>query len=62
MKVAAFENKEGYSRNNEMTIEEEIDLVIEHTNQKKISIDQIFDWREIPNEEYKYEIIHNAHT
>ena len=28
LKVAAFENKVGYSRNNEMTIEEEIDLVI----------------------------------
>ena len=34
LKVAAFENKEGDSRNNEMTIEEEIDLVIEHTKQK----------------------------
>ena len=34
LKVAEFENKEGYSRNNEMTIEEEIDLVIEHTKQK----------------------------
>ena len=61
LKVAAFENKEGYSRNNEMTIKEEIDLVIEHIKQK-ISIDKIFDWIEIPKKEYKYEIIHNAHT
>ena len=29
---------------------------------QKISIDQIFDWREIPKKEYKYEIINNAHT
>ena len=36
LKVAAFENKEGYSRNNEMTIEEEIDLVIEHTKQENL--------------------------
>ena len=42
LKVAAFENKERYSRNNEMTIEEKIDILIEHTKQK-ISIDQIFD-------------------
>ena len=34
LKVAAFENKEEYSKNNEMTIEEEIVLVIEHTKQK----------------------------
>ena len=33
LNIATFENKEGYSRNNEMTIEEEIDLVIEHTKQ-----------------------------
>ena len=33
LKVAAFENKEGYSRNNELTIEEEINLLIEHTKQ-----------------------------
>ena len=31
LKVAAFENKEGDSRNNEMTIEKETVLVIEHT-------------------------------
>ena len=31
LKVAAFENKEGYSKNNEMITVEEIDLVIEHT-------------------------------
>ena len=43
-----------------MTIEEEIDLVIEHTKQN--SIDQIFDWKEIPKEEYKYEKILNTHT
>ena len=34
LKVAAFENKEGDSINNEMTTEEEINLVIEHTKQK----------------------------
>ena len=35
LKIAAFENKEGYSRNNEMTIKEEIYLVVEHIKQKK---------------------------
>ena len=41
LKVAAFENKEGDSKNNEMTIEEEIDLVIGHTIQKYL------DWSDI---------------
>ena len=45
-----------------MIIEEKIDLVIEHTEQNKISINQILYWREIHKEDYKYDIIHNAHT
>ena len=45
-----------------MTIEQEIDVVTVHAKSKGISIDQMFDWREIPKEEYKNEIIHKAHT
>ena len=45
-----------------MTIEQEIDVVTVHAKSKGISIDQMFDWREISKEEYKNEIIHKAHT
>ena len=54
--------KEEYSINNEITIEQEIDLVIEHVWNKNISTDLIFDWREIKKREYKSEIIHKSHT
>ena len=37
-----------------------IDIVIKHVQNKNISTDQKFDWREIPKEEYKNEIVHKA--
>ena len=62
LKKEAFKNEGEDSDHQDMTIEQEIDGVTVHAKSKGISIDQMFDWREILKEEYKNEIIHKAHT
>ena len=62
VKKEAFKNEGEDSDHQDMTIEQEIDVVTVHAKSKGVSIYQMFDWREIPKKEYKNEIIHKAHT
>ena len=62
LKKEALINDEEYSECQEITTEQEIEAVTKYAENKNISIEKIFDWREIPREEYKNEIIYKAHT